>query len=163
MKAWHTPLKCLSTGMTWPLPTAKIIEFLHGCDRVLVLEEGADLLEQDIRALVQKHDIHTRIEGKDAGLTGQGEYSTTLVMEGTYCPSICVTVCSMRFVLTKYTANNASISRMMLQNERTSFVVSFMPQCCYAPFFSSFAQVSRRVVVRLNTGSSLVLSLSLQK
>ena len=57
-----------------------ITEFLHGCDRVLVLEEGVDLLEQDIRALVQKHDIHVRIEGKDAGLTGQGEYSTTLVM-----------------------------------------------------------------------------------
>lgn len=33
----------------------------------------------------------------------------------------------------------------------------------YSPFFSSLAQVSRRVAVRLNTGSSSVLSLSLQK
>lgn len=57
-----------------------ITEFLRGCDRVLVLEEGVDLLEQDIRALVQKQEIHVRIEGKDSGLTGQGEYSTTLVM-----------------------------------------------------------------------------------
>ncbi|QCC84668.1 indolepyruvate ferredoxin oxidoreductase subunit alpha [Desulfovibrio desulfuricans] len=77
---WGDRVRVLELGMTWPLPTGMITEFLHGCDRVLVLEEGVDLLEQDIRAMVQKHDIRVRIEGKDAGLTGQGEYSTTLVM-----------------------------------------------------------------------------------
>lgn len=89
---WEDRVRILELGMTWPLPTAMISEFLHGCDRVLVLEEGVDLLEQDVRALVQKLDIHVRIEGKDAGLTGQGEYSTTLVIRrlsswlGTPCP-----------------------------------------------------------------------------
>ena len=77
---WEDRVRVLELGMTWPLPTNMITEFLRGCDRVLVLEEGVDLLEQDIRALVQKQDIHVRIEGKDSGLTGQGEYSTTLVM-----------------------------------------------------------------------------------
>ena len=77
---WADRVRVLELGMTWPLPTAMISEFLRGCDRVLVLEEGVDLLEQDVRALVQKHDIHVRIDGKNEDLTGQGEYSTTLVM-----------------------------------------------------------------------------------
>ena len=47
--------------------------------RVLVLEEGEDLLEQDIRALAQKRGLTVVIDGKNDILTHQGEYSTTLV------------------------------------------------------------------------------------
>ena len=59
---WEDRVRVLELGMTWPLPTNMITEFLRGCDRVLVLEEGVDLLEQDMRALVQKQDIHVRID-----------------------------------------------------------------------------------------------------
>ena len=41
---WEDRVRVLELGMTWPLPTAMITEFLRGCDRVLVLEEGVDLL-----------------------------------------------------------------------------------------------------------------------
>lgn len=77
---WEDRARVLELGMTWPLPEEMIAAFLRKCDRVLVLEEGADLLERDVRALAQRLGIAARIEGKDEDLGGQGEYSTTLVM-----------------------------------------------------------------------------------
>ncbi len=77
---WEDRARVLELGMTWPLPKDLISDFLQKCDRVLILEEGADLLEESVRALAQRRGINVRIEGKDEGLTEQGEYSTTLVM-----------------------------------------------------------------------------------
>ncbi len=76
---WEGRARVLELGMTWPLPEEKICAFLDTCDRVLVLEEGEGLLEQDIRVLVQRRGLSVSIEGKDDILTHQGEYSTTLV------------------------------------------------------------------------------------
>lgn len=69
----------LELGMTWPLPGDMLGNFLAGCDEVLVLEEGADLLERDVRALAQERGLAAHIAGKDAGLTGFGEFSLALV------------------------------------------------------------------------------------
>lgn len=69
----------LELGMTWPLPVELLAGFLAGCDEVLVLEEGAALLERDVRALAQERGLPARISGKDAGLTGFGEFSLDLV------------------------------------------------------------------------------------
>lgn len=69
----------LELGMTWPLPAELLGGFLAGCDEVLVLEEGANLLERDVRALAQERGLAVHIEGKDAGLTGFGEFSLDLV------------------------------------------------------------------------------------
>lgn len=77
---WEDRARVLELGMTWPLPEELISDFLQKCDRVLVLEEGADLLEQGVRVLAQRRGLAARIEGKGEGLTEQGEYSTTLVM-----------------------------------------------------------------------------------
>ncbi len=66
-------------GMTWPLPAEKLGHFLLGCEKVLVLEEGAPLLENDIRALAQKTGAGCDIAGKDGELGEFGEYSTRLV------------------------------------------------------------------------------------
>jgi indolepyruvate ferredoxin oxidoreductase alpha subunit len=77
---WQNRVHTLELGITWPLPSETMTAFLSRCDRVLILEEGAALLEQDTRALAQQRGIAVRIEGKDAWLTEQGEYSTTLVM-----------------------------------------------------------------------------------
>ncbi len=76
---WTDRVRVLELGMTWPLPEEKICTFLNQCKRVLVLEEGEDLLEQDIRALAQKRGLTVAIDGKNDILTHQGEYSTTLV------------------------------------------------------------------------------------
>ncbi|MDD4701386.1 MAG: indolepyruvate ferredoxin oxidoreductase subunit alpha [Desulfovibrio sp.] len=76
---WMGRVRVLELGMTWPLPEEKISSFLAQCKRVLVLEEGEDLLEHDIRALVQKRGLTVSIDGKNDILTHQGEYSTSLV------------------------------------------------------------------------------------
>lgn len=69
----------LELGMTWPLPVELLVAFLAGCDEVLVLEEGEALLERGVRALAQERGLAVRISGKDAGLTGFGEFSLDLV------------------------------------------------------------------------------------
>lgn len=71
----------LELGMTWPLAEDLLLEFLNGCGRILVMEEGEPLLENDIRAFVQKHGLNVEIEGKDAELGTMGEYSTSLVKD----------------------------------------------------------------------------------
>lgn len=77
---WEDRVRVLDLGMTWPLPEEMLSEFLSGCDRVLVLEEGAPLLERDLRALAQHRAIPVSIEGKGDILTLYGEYSTSAVM-----------------------------------------------------------------------------------
>lgn len=79
VNGWEGRTRVLELGMTWPLPEEKICAFLGKCQRVLVLEEGEALLEQDIRVLVQRRGLAVNIEGKDDICTHQGEYSTTLV------------------------------------------------------------------------------------
>ncbi len=69
----------LELGMTWPLPQKSLTDFINSHETVLVLEEGAILLENDIRALVQSLGASTKIEGKNDVLTIQGEYSYALV------------------------------------------------------------------------------------
>lgn len=76
---WESEVKVLQLGMTWPLPEKMICNFLASCDRVLIVEEGADLLEHDICALAQQRAIPVSIVGKGAGLTIFGEYSNASV------------------------------------------------------------------------------------
>lgn len=76
---WEEEVKVLQLGMTWPLPEKKICNFLASCDRVLVIEEGAALLEHDVCALAQQRAIPVSIVGKGAGLTIFGEYSSSSV------------------------------------------------------------------------------------
>lgn len=77
---WEDKVRVLELGMTWPLPEKRLVAFLEQCDRVLVLEEGASLLERDIRALAQREGCKARIEGKTEQLTELGEFSTTLIV-----------------------------------------------------------------------------------
>lgn len=68
----------LELGMTWPLPPKTLEKFLEPLDEVLVLEEGAPLLERDVRAFASS--MSKNISGKDADLTEFGEYSTSAVL-----------------------------------------------------------------------------------
>ncbi len=76
---WAEQVDILELGMTWPLPENVLANFIKNHKKILVLEEGALLLENDIRALAQRLNIEVEIEGKDEILTVQGEYSTSLV------------------------------------------------------------------------------------
>ncbi|MCR4665830.1 MAG: indolepyruvate ferredoxin oxidoreductase subunit alpha [Desulfovibrio sp.] len=78
---WEDKANILELGMTWPLPEKRLSDFLNRCTRVLVLEEGADFLERDVRALAQRIDASATIEGKNEILTECGEYSRSLVMK----------------------------------------------------------------------------------
>lgn len=72
-------VRVFELGMTWPLPEKKIAAFLQKCDKVLVLEEGADLLEHDIQAIANRTGCKAKIEGRDSQLEGHGEYSVPLI------------------------------------------------------------------------------------
>lgn len=76
---WEDEVKVLQLGMTWPLPEKMICNFLSSCDRVLIVEEGAPLLEHDICALAQQRAIPVSIVGKGGSLSVFGEYSNSSV------------------------------------------------------------------------------------
>ena len=78
---WQDEVRVLELGMTWPLPEKMLAEFLGNCERVLVVEEGAPLLEKDLRALAQRCGITVDIQGKGDILTVYGEYSTSLLRQ----------------------------------------------------------------------------------
>lgn len=73
--------KLLELGFSWPLPEQLLLSFLKGLDKVLVVEELEPLLENELRALVQRHGLQVQIFGKGDVLTIFGEYSTTLVRQ----------------------------------------------------------------------------------
>lgn len=66
----------LELGQTWPLPEKLLTDFMRGLDKVLVVEEGAPILEKDIRELAQKNALDLEVSGKDEELGEFGEYST---------------------------------------------------------------------------------------
>ncbi len=78
---WADRVDVLELGMTWPLPEKALTDFLNNHESVLVLEEGALLLENDIRALVHRTYAGTKVEGKNEVLTVQGEYSFSLIAQ----------------------------------------------------------------------------------
>ncbi|MBU0517100.1 MAG: indolepyruvate ferredoxin oxidoreductase subunit alpha [Proteobacteria bacterium] len=57
-------VKILKLGFTWPLPDQKIVRFLKGVDKVLVVEELEPVLETDVRALAQAKGLMVPIDGK---------------------------------------------------------------------------------------------------
>ena len=76
---WNEKVRVLELGMTWPLPEKALGEFLRSCEKVLVVEEGAPLLEKEVRILAQRLGLDVAIAGKGDVLTVYGEYSVTSV------------------------------------------------------------------------------------
>ncbi|GAB6035715.1 indolepyruvate ferredoxin oxidoreductase subunit alpha [Fundidesulfovibrio butyratiphilus] len=72
-------VKVLDLGMSYPMPDALLLRFLEGLDTVLVLEELEPLVEEHIRALLQKNGKTLKVLGKGDILTKRDEYSTVLV------------------------------------------------------------------------------------
>lgn len=83
-------VKVFDLGMSYPLPEKKMLEFFDGLQAVLVLEELEPLVEEDMRALVQRQGLELTIFGKmpvkdvmaqsvAAHLPQQGEYSVASV------------------------------------------------------------------------------------
>ena len=61
-------VKILRLGFSHPLPARLILEFLRGCEKVLVVEEGEPFMEEKIKALAQEAHLTLPIRGKGEGL-----------------------------------------------------------------------------------------------
>ncbi len=67
--------KILKLGMTWPLPTDKIIKFMNSVDKLIMVEEGEPLMENEILALAKDSKPGIKVFGKRSGhFSVMGEY-----------------------------------------------------------------------------------------
>ena len=64
-RAWARRLPSLRLGAAWPLPEARLRDFLHSRDRVLVLEEGEPMLLRSLRAFAHQQRMSCEVEGTD--------------------------------------------------------------------------------------------------
>jgi len=74
-------VKILDMGFSYPLPDTLIKNFLTGLSKVLVLEELEPLVEEHVRALLQRNAIDLVVLGKSEILPRYGEYSTEMVRQ----------------------------------------------------------------------------------
>jgi indolepyruvate ferredoxin oxidoreductase alpha subunit len=61
-------VKVLRIGFSHPLPTALIKDFLKGCEKVLIVEEGEPYMEEAVKAFAQEEGLTLPINGKTEGL-----------------------------------------------------------------------------------------------
>ena len=78
----ESKVKILRPGFSNPMPKDKIKDFLSGCEKVLVIEEGEPFMEEAIKAFAQEAGLVIPIQGKTDGLfTSLGEFHPALVRE----------------------------------------------------------------------------------
>ena len=63
----EAPFSLLKLGVLYPLPEQTVIDFLAGCDSVLILEETGPFVELGVKAMAQTHHVETVIFGKQSG------------------------------------------------------------------------------------------------
>ena len=73
-------VRVLRIGFSHPLPEQLISDFVAGCDRVLVAEEGEPVMEEAVRSIAQRAGVTVDICGKGEGLfSRRGEFDPALV------------------------------------------------------------------------------------
>ncbi|MBT7789596.1 MAG: FAD-dependent oxidoreductase [Calditrichaeota bacterium] len=74
-------LELLKIGITHPISTIEIIDFLNrGFKKILILEELDPIVENEVRIIAQRNNINVEILGKGyISLTRVGEYSLDIV------------------------------------------------------------------------------------
>ncbi len=73
-------VRILRLGFTHPLPSNLVKDFLQGCEKVLVVEEGEPYLEESVKALAQEAGLTLAINGKRDDLFSRlFEYNPGLV------------------------------------------------------------------------------------
>ncbi len=76
--------RILRLGFSNPMPEAMIKEFLKGCEKVLVVEEGEPFMEEAVKAYAQEEGIVIPIKGKSGDLFSRlSEYDPAMVREKT--------------------------------------------------------------------------------
>ncbi|GAB6097867.1 indolepyruvate ferredoxin oxidoreductase subunit alpha [Desulfatiferula olefinivorans] len=61
-------VRILRVGFSHPIPDRLVKDFLSGCDRVLVIEEGEPYLEEAVKACAQEAGLTLPVRGKGEGL-----------------------------------------------------------------------------------------------
>ncbi|MCP4623212.1 MAG: indolepyruvate ferredoxin oxidoreductase subunit alpha [bacterium] len=75
-------IKVLRIGFSHPLPTSLIKDFLKGCEKVLIVEEGEPYMEEAVKAFAQEESLTLPINGKTEGLfTRLYEYNPVQVKQ----------------------------------------------------------------------------------
>ena len=74
--------KILRLGFSNPMPEKLIKEFLKGCEKVLVIEEGEPFMEEAVKAFAQEAGLTIPISGKSEALFSRlYEYDPAMVRE----------------------------------------------------------------------------------
>jgi indolepyruvate ferredoxin oxidoreductase, alpha subunit len=74
--------RILRMGFSNPMPEKMIKDFLAGCEKVLVVEEGEPFMEEAVKAFAQEQGITIPIKGKSADLFSRlFEYDPAMVRE----------------------------------------------------------------------------------
>ncbi|QTA89510.1 indolepyruvate ferredoxin oxidoreductase subunit alpha [Desulfonema magnum] len=74
--------KILRIGFSFPMPKALITDFLKGCEKVLVIEEGEPFMEEAVKAFAQDAGLTISIKGKDDELFSRlYEFNPAMVRE----------------------------------------------------------------------------------
>ncbi len=60
-------VKLLRVGFSNPMPDKMIKEFMAGCDKVLVIEEGEPVMEESLKAFAHEAGLTVDIKGKGTG------------------------------------------------------------------------------------------------
>jgi indolepyruvate ferredoxin oxidoreductase alpha subunit len=75
-------IKILRIGFSHPLPETLIKDFLRGCEKVLIVEEGEPFLEEAAKAFAQEAQLTLPIHGKSEKLFSRlYEYDPAMVKE----------------------------------------------------------------------------------
>jgi indolepyruvate ferredoxin oxidoreductase, alpha subunit len=75
-------IKILRIGFSHPMPAGLIQEFLAGCEKVLVVEEGEPVMEEAVRSIAQENGVMAPIKGKGENLFSRlGEFNPALVRQ----------------------------------------------------------------------------------
>ncbi|MDA8137498.1 MAG: indolepyruvate ferredoxin oxidoreductase subunit alpha [Desulfobacteraceae bacterium] len=57
-------VRILRIGMSNPMPAGLIADFLRGCEKILVVEEGEPFMEEAVKAIAQSNGLILPIQGK---------------------------------------------------------------------------------------------------
>ncbi|MFW6335406.1 MAG: indolepyruvate ferredoxin oxidoreductase subunit alpha [Desulfosalsimonas sp.] len=72
----------LRVGFSHPMPGIRIKQFLKGCEKVLVVEEGEPYMEEAVKALAQEEGLTLQIRGKGPDMFSRlFEYDPAMVRE----------------------------------------------------------------------------------
>lgn len=75
-------IRILRLGFSHPMPVNRIKDFLKGCEKVLVVEEGEPYMEESVKALAQEAGLTLPIQGKSAELFSRlYEYDPAMVRD----------------------------------------------------------------------------------